>query len=319
MQSIQKRSRLRRVWWFAKRTFIVLAALIVAAVAGLYGWSEWQLRRSWTVSADALTIPTDAASLARGKHLATNIALCNECHGEDFGGKMFFDAGPIMARIATPNLTRGRGGIGATYTDADWLRALRHGVSPAGRQLVIMPSEEFTKMPAPDLVALIAYVKSVPPVDRVHPEKYLGPMGRVLMLTEPKLLPTLLIDHAAPPPAAPSTDLVARGDELTTLAGCKSCHKADFTGGGGPPPFGANLTPVGIGTWTRDDFLRTLRTHETPDRRQLSEAMPRALGNMTDGELDAIWAYLQTVPAKGEKSPRQAAGAAVARQGARLD
>jgi mono/diheme cytochrome c family protein len=116
------------------------------------------------------------------------------------------------------------------------------------------------------------------------------------------------------PAAAAPVELVARGEHLAGIAGCRGCHHEDLTGGGGPPPGGANITPAGIGTWTKADFFRTLRTGRTPDNRQLSESMPRTLGNMPDEDLDAIWAYLKTVPAKGEKRPSQLvqAGAAQA-------
>jgi hypothetical protein len=51
--------------------------------------------------------------------------------------------------------------------------------------------------------------------------------------------------------------------------------------------------------------MRTLRTGVAPGGRALAASMPRAYGAMTDAELRAIWAFLQTVPAKGEKTARQ--------------
>lgn len=299
---------MKRLLRFLKRAVIVLAVLLVTAVSLLYLLSERELRRRYDIQAESVTLPTDPASLARGKHVAEHIAGCRDCHGTDFGGHLFFDGGFLMARLPAPNLTRGRGGIGSTYTDADWARAVRHGIRPDGTPLIFMPAHEFAKLPAPDFAALVAYVKTVAPVDRDLPARTAGPIGRFLVLWEKSVLPVRVIDHAKAAPAAFSTDLVARGDELTSVAGCKSCHSPDFTGGHGPPPGAANLTPIGIGHWTRDDFVRTLRTGRTPDQRTLSESMPRALGNLTDDELEAIWAYLQTLPAKGEKSPRQRAG-----------
>ena len=136
-------------------------------------------------------------------------------------------------------------------------------------------------------------------------------------MQEPGLLPARIIDHAKPLAAAAPVDLVARGEHLAAIAGCRSCHSSDLVGGHGPDPGAANITPVGIGTWTKEDFFRTLRTGRTPDNRALAESMPRALGNMSDEELDAIWAYLKTVPPKGEKSPRQMARAGAQASNAR--
>jgi mono/diheme cytochrome c family protein len=159
------------------------------------------------------------------------------------------------------------------------------------------------------MASMIAYLKALPPVDREMPAVTAGPLGRLMVLTDPRLIPARLIDHTKPLAAAAPADLVARGEHLASVAGCRSCHRKDLTGGDGPPPGSSNITPVGIGAWTKDDFFRTLRTGRTPDNRELSETMPRALGNMSDEELDAIWAYLKTVPAKGEKTERQRLGA----------
>ena len=69
--------------------------------------------------------------------------------------------------LNAPNLTRGAGGVAAGYSDdAAWVRAIRHGLNPQGRALVIMPSEVFYFLSDEDLGALVAYVKSLPPVER---------------------------------------------------------------------------------------------------------------------------------------------------------
>jgi mono/diheme cytochrome c family protein len=302
---------MKRVLRWIRRTVIVLAGLLVLALAIIYVLTERQFRRYYDVIAETLTIPTDPAALARGQHLAVNVMNCRDCHDNDFGGRMIFDGGVLMARLSGPNLTRGKGGIGSSYTDVDWVRALKHGLRRDGTPLVVMPSQWFSKLTSSDMGALIAYLKALPPVDRELPAITVGPMGRLLVLSQPKLVPAQIIDHATPLVAAAPADLVARGEQLAAVAGCRSCHSPDLVGGEGPPPGAANITPVGIGTWTKEDFFRTLRTGRTPDSRVLAESMPRALGNMSDEELDAIWAYLKTVPPKGEKSARQT-GQAVA-------
>jgi cytochrome c553 len=294
----------------AKRVLAVLLAVVGVAVAALYGWSTWRLRRHYEVPVARVAIPTDAAALERGGHLANNVALCSHCHGEDFGGTSFFDGGAMVARLPAPNLTRGRGGVTAGYTDIDWVRAVRHGVAPGGRALVYMPSAEFANVSAEDLGAIIAYVKSRPPVDRAWPAVSVGPVGRGLLLANTKkLLPVLAIDHTRPLAAALAPDNpVAWGQHLVSTAGCRGCHSDTLTGGEGPPPGAANITPVGLQAWSEQDFMRALRTGVAPGQRALDPAMPRAYGLMTDAELQAIWAYLKTVPAQGEKTARQQAG-----------
>jgi cytochrome c553 len=298
-----------------------LLVLVVASASALYGWSSWRLRRHYEVAVTAVTVPSDAASIERGRHVANNVALCSHCHGADFGGSSFFDGGAMVARLPAPNLTRGSGGIGAAYTDADWLRSVRHGVAPDGRALIFMPSAEFARLTADDVGAVIAYVKSRPPVDREWPRAQIGPVGRALLLANTReFLPVLAIDHAAPPPGAPPRgDLVAQGQHLVSVAGCRGCHTPELTGGSGPPPGASNITPAGLRGWTEEDFMHALRTGTAPGGRALAESMPRAYGAMTDEELRAIWAFLQTVPAQGEKTARQldvASPAAAARGGA---
>jgi len=211
----------------------------------------------------------------------------------------------MMGRLGTANLTRGRGGVAATYTDEDWARVMLHGVRRDGRSVIFMPSHEF-KISAPDLADMVAYFRSLPPVDREPPPMRIGPMARVLSYIGFPLLPAELIDHqtvAFKAPLRESTPL-AQGEHLATMS-CAGCHKDDFTGGGGPPPGASNITPVGIGTWTDADFMRALREHVRPNGTKLDDAMPRAFGQMSDDELKAIFTYLKTVPAKGEKTKRQ--------------
>jgi hypothetical protein len=73
------------------------------------------------------------------------------------------------ARIVAANLTRGAGGVGGQFSDADWVRAIRHGVGLDGKPLLFMPSQVFAALSDPDLADIIAYVKSVPRVARPLP------------------------------------------------------------------------------------------------------------------------------------------------------
>lgn len=65
-------------------------------------------------------------------------------------GRVFLDE-PAIGRFVASNLTRGKGGVGASYTDDDWVRAIRHGVGPDGKALLIMPSQEFFNLSDADV------------------------------------------------------------------------------------------------------------------------------------------------------------------------
>ncbi len=295
--------------WLLKWTFrlIVLIVLLIAACVGyIYYASGREIAKTYTVTVPAVTIPTDAASIERGKYLAEKVSMCTECHAEDLGGKVMSD-NFAFGRIASANLTKGRGGIGATYTDQDFVRTLTHGVKPDGHTVIFMPSQDYHFSEA-DLGAIIAYVKSVPAVDREHPEKRFGPMARALSVFAGfPLTPASMIDHANVSFAKPHdpNDPVSTGDYLVSTAGCRGCHGPDLIGGGGPPPGAANITPVGIGGWTEQDFFTALREHKRPNGTKIDEAMPLVFGQMKDEDLKKIFAYLKTVPAKGTKSKNQ--------------
>src|SRR5215211_2318130 len=144
----------------------LLGFLIVAAVI-LYLVCSAKFSKKYDVPVETISIPSDATAVQRGEHLAT-IFLCTRCHSEDLGGQVYFDA-PGLLSIPTPNLTSGDGGVGSFYTDKDWVRAIRHGVSPDGRALFLMLSNAYQYLGEEDLSALIAYLKTIPPVDNKLP------------------------------------------------------------------------------------------------------------------------------------------------------
>ena len=185
------------------------------------------------------------------------------------------------------------------------MRAIRHGVSSDGKALVIMPSQSFNELSDDDLGAMIAYLKTVPPVDTDRPETSLGPLGRVLPLLDKSLIPASIIDHDAPRPAAPVAGVTAEYGKYLTVV-CTACHAKDLAGGALPgegpdAPLATNLTPAGaLASWTEADFFTALREGVTPDGRSLDATyMPwPSLGKMHDDEIKAAWLYIKSVPAK---------------------
>jgi cytochrome c553 len=287
---------------------LLVAALVTFAV--VYVTSERRMNATYEVPAvDAayagarpVALAADRALIERGAHAAA-IRGCVDCHGEDLGGQVVIDD-PALGLVTASNLTAGRGGVGARYTDADWDRAVRHGVDPDGRGLLVMPSAEYHAMSDDDFRALVAFLRSRPPVDREVPDDRLGPVGRLLVVTNlAPAFPAELIDHAAPRPEAPAPGpTAAYGAYLVAI--CRGCHQADLAGGtvpGHPPdePPSANLTPdpeTGLGAWTEADFVRALREGVRPDGRRLNVGMPVAMtAQFTDVEVAALWAYLQTL------------------------
>ena len=209
-----------------------LIGLLVLAFVVLYsiGSAKWnKLHGNYDVPVETIPIPTDQASIARGEHIAT-IRICRSCHTETLSGQS--ETVPGLVTLTFPNLTAGAGGVGATNTDQDWVRAIRHGVGHDGRGLVIMPARFFYYLSDEDLGALIAYLKTLPPVDNELPPLNLGPLGRVMLALgeAPFNAPdVIVIDHDSPRPVAAQLGITKEYGQYLTYV-CTQCHGENFNG-----------------------------------------------------------------------------------------
>lgn len=288
----------RVVLWVVAAVAVLLAAFAVT----IYDLSAHRLHRHYSVAVAAVPPRTGAGAIAEGEHVAT-IRGCTACHGTDGGGAKVMDD-PAMGRVYAPNLTSGAGGLAPLLTDADWVRAVRHGVAHDGHPLLIMPSRDYVALSDADLGAILAFFHSLPPVDRTVPAISPGPVMRILLAFGKMRLAADIIDQGASPPVAPVPAGPTAQYGRYLAATCTGCHNPHFSGGKiveGPPdwPPAANLTGgPGSATkgWTEADFIRTLRTMRAPDGRAVNPVMPAVFGQMSDVELQALWAYLQTLP-----------------------
>jgi cytochrome c553 len=272
---------------------------------GVFGVSELRLERTYATLPTALTVRTDAGTLARGRLVGEAIAQCAFCHGDDLAGKRVADD-PFIGRLWAPNLTGGRGGLPVDYRNEDLARAIRDGVGRDGRSLRLMPSDQLRAMSEIDLAAVIAWVRSAPAVDAEGPSFVAGPLTRLVLAVglAPELLAAERIDHGTPPPPAPLPGETALyGEYLVGIGICRVCHHDDLKGGLHPlslpdEPSPPDLTSGGgLASWTGADFVRTLRSGTTPDGRHLdAKYMPwPRYAQMSDMELRAIWEYLGTL------------------------
>lgn len=273
----------------------VLLGLIVLLAAGVYAVSASRLNRTYEVTADfTLNVPTDPESIAAGEKLAT-VYLCGECHGANLAGQLFVDD-PTFGQIYSANLTAGENGVGRAYSDEEIARVIWYGVKPDGSPTVGMPAEFHQAIHIADMEKLIAYLRSVPPVDTDYPPSSYGPMMRVMHTANMfPLIPAEKVDASQPP-----LDPIFLEETLTygayLAAFCAHCHMADFAGDA--EMFGSpNITPAAIGAWTEAEFMRAVTEGVRPDGTLLDpKEMPwETFNRYTDEELQALWAYLQTV------------------------
>ena len=257
---------------------------------------------------DHFDVDLDAIALeraiARGDHYLEAVYACQACHGANLGGGSMLDDG-VIGRVYGPNLTSG--GKTADYTAADWDRSVRHGVLPNGKTSV-MPVLDYAKLTDRELSDIISAIRAMPAQEGGETVREWGPMGKILIATG-SLIPDVEkvedhhADHVAEPPPVGAT--VEYGAHIGQL--CVGCHRTDMNGGPmafGPPdwPAATNLTPHadGIAGWTYEDFEGVFRRGLGPDGEPVLVPMAEMLPfttNMTDTEVQALWAYLESLPA----------------------
>jgi mono/diheme cytochrome c family protein len=277
--------------------YLLLAALVVVLSVSLLG--TLNLNQSYAFDVEQVTVPHgDAAAIARGEYIFHSFGNCADCHLEDLRGSLIVDE-PAFGQVYAPNLTTGVGGVGATLSDEDFVRAIRHGLDPQGRPLHFMPAQNFVHMSKEDLGAVIAYIRSAPAVDHVQPDTSVNPQGNILMgVIGFNQSPVQTADHALVPPDAVAPGMTDEyGHYLMNVGGCVGCHGADLGGYQESPanPFAPNIRMDGEpGGWTEAQFIAFMRSGTTPAGRQVDPFMPwEQFRHMTDEDLQAIWLYLQ--------------------------
>ncbi len=309
-----------------KKILLSLLVLIVLAVAGLAVFvATYQPAQR---PASSAKIEVTAELVARGDYLTHHVLGCFDCHSsrdwsryggpvdgpEGAGGPCMGEEYGVPGKVCFPNITPDKEtGLG-TWTDGEILRAIREGVDKNGRALFpMMPyAEAYYALSDQDADAVVAYLRSLPPVSNPVPATEIDFPVSFFIKQAPKPL--------ADPVSAPEpSDTVAYGRYLATVSGCISCHTPvdshqqpipgmelaggqDFKG-----PWGdvrsANLTPdpTGLGGRSEESFLGMFRAWQDPGIQVATPAgrntvMPWLVhAGTSDQDLEAIWAYLQTV------------------------
>lgn len=287
---------------------IVVAVLSLVALAGavlIFGMqlAERKMHRKVDVPAQAVAFRNDAQAVERGRYLF-NSRGCVECHGANGAGKTFLDDGNM--RIVGPNISPGQGNVVDAYSELDWVRAIRHGINPQGRPLMVMPSEDFNRLTDDDLASLVAYIRSLPAVagggavvDLPAPVRALYGFGLIQDAAEK-------IDHArAPQQPVPEGVNLAHGAYVATM--CLGCHGANLAGGkipGGPPawPAAANLTSGEGSAMARYPnavaLLEMFKTGKRPDGTAVQVMPFGSLREMSETDVRALYLYLKSLPPK---------------------
>lgn len=257
------------------------------------------------------------SAVERGSYLVNTILTCGNCHtpkgpngdiaDKAFSGGLTFDEPPF--KVTASNITPDKEtGIG-NWTDTQIKAALRTGKRPNGVALAeVMPTSFYGIVTERDLNAIVAYLRSLKPIRNKVPD----PVYKIA-------LPHHLFPGGEKPyTEAMLTDKMKKGFYLVTIGHCMECHTplgpkgrdfANDLGKGGfelKGPWGISVSrnitsskTKGIGAWSDDEIKRAIVKGISRDGKKLMPPMGYAYyAKMAAGDLDAIVAYLRTVPPK---------------------
>jgi mono/diheme cytochrome c family protein len=313
----------------------ILIGVLVVLVIGLVLYVQLTWDRPVSREVAQMTAPTDAQTVARGEYLYKWSLGCSGCHGsqgshspeEPQAGGLEFDMtgiGPGFGFVYAANLTPDpETGIGA-WSDGELVRSLREGLDREGHLLFpIMEAELWRGLSDEDVLALVAYMRSLPPVRSQVPAHRLSFAAKALIaLGVVKPQPPITAPVVAPPRGA----TVEYGKYLAWHAStCFGCHTPrdpntgqfdmtqPFAGGLFPFPeegfstTGSNLTPdeaTGIGYWTEEQFMTAMRTGLRPDDTVMLPFMPwPSYARWSEEDLRAVWLYLRSLESIAHKVP----------------
>jgi mono/diheme cytochrome c family protein len=274
-----------------------------------------------------LSVTATPERLARGAYLANHVSVCIDCHStrdwnyfagpiipgtEGKGGEVFDEALGYPGTIYAHNITPA--GLGS-QSDGVLYRAIATGVDKNGKAMFpIMPYPHFNTMSEEDILSIIAYIRTLKPIENNPPQTVLKTPMNLIVRTIPM--------KRVPQPDPDTSNTYEYGKYLVNAGGCADCHTQqvrgkplpgmDFAGGfkfplpNGAVACSANITPdedTGIGAWSESDFISRFKFYDNADARTLK---PEAVGyntvmpwmmyaGMTEKDLAAMYKYLRTV------------------------
>lgn len=275
---------------------VALGALVVLAIIGyalIYVASERALRQAYPFKPIAITIPSDAESIAEGRRLAQVHMCFGGCHGQGIEGEVLFDD-PMIAHIVAPDLTASL----TRYNDGELAGMIKSGVRPDGRSMVVMPSDVLRLLSNDDLGRIIAFLRSVPAAHGPGPDFRLNPLGRVgVALGQLKTMAQLVAEATPPPDAADAA--AARGRYLASTI-CAHCHATNLAGAPAGPGTDASPPLQIVAAYSAEAFTQLLRTGVALGDRKLGMMREFALSassKLTDEEIADLYGYLRALPA----------------------
>lgn len=306
------------------------AAILAIALVGVVHSSAMGQEAASPPQPPSPSVPASADELVKRGEYLTRAADCQSCHTKP-GGTPFAGGRPLKVpggTLYSPNITASKkGGIG-DWTDDQFVRSVTQGIDDAGTHMYpAMPYTSYAKMSRDDVLAIKAYLFSLPPVDGRRPRADISfPFNQRWAI---RFWNALYFDHKAFTPDTSKSPEWNRGAYLVDALGhCGECHTprnvffgletSKALGGGEAEGWVAyNITSdktSGIGGWSDDELIRYFTTGAVPGKGfangPMGEAIEASLHYLTDADKKAIIAYLRSVPSvtSSADKPRYASG-----------
>jgi cytochrome c553 len=263
--------------------WISIAAGLAAAtyllwVFYIYLVSEAVIERRYTLPSSLIKASQGADAVAHGKRFM-NIAGCFGCHGNDLTGHKL-KSGAFT--IESTNLRA----LGDGYTDGDFERAIRRGLTPDAHAMWVMPSSSYAYMHDKDVEDIIAYIRSLPRAGDPTAKPIFGLHARRAIVDGTLVPASPNADQIVmPPDEGPRYD---GGRYLATTA-CSTCHGGDLSGAGDAPDLNVGAA------YTREEFFDLMRRGYGRGNRYLPVMNKLAKGRfhiLFDYEIAALYSYL---------------------------
>ncbi|MBX7181986.1 MAG: c-type cytochrome [Bacteroidia bacterium] len=314
-----------------KKVLKIVLGIFVLILLGIVTLVSYiQLTMPNVGAAPDIKIESTPELVKRGEYLANCVMVCMDCHstrdwtkysgpitpgtlgngGETFNKELGFP-GEFYSRNITPFGLK-------DWTDGEIFRAITCGVSRDGHAFFpVMPYPSYGKLDSLDIIAVIAYLRSLPSIEKQVPEsKPAFPFSIILKTIPQKAQFTKKPD---------TSNVLAYGEYLANSANCIECHTQAEKGqiirelaySGGREfkmPDGSvlrtpNITPdeeTGIGSWSQQAFVARFKSYVDSNYHapavkpgEMQSIMPWTMyGNMTEQDLKALYVYLKSLPAK---------------------
>lgn len=308
------------------KVLLYIGAGIVIILAGLF--LLYKMKFPAVGPAEDIKVEITDDRIERGKYLFNHVSMCGDCHTtrdwhsfsapikdelfasgnfDEFVEEFNFPGNYYASNLTPANL--------GNWSDGEIIRAITTGVNKEDRALFpVMPYLNYGKMSKEDIYSIIAYIRTLEPIERETPKSKPSFPMNIIINTIP--------EEAEFSDIPDRSDKIAYGKYMTNAAACFDCHTKtekgkplpgmEYAGGfefkviTGGVVRSANITPdkeTGIGNWSREQFIGRFKSYADSSyiphkvgKNEFNTWMPwTKYAGMQEEDLGAIYDYLMSL------------------------